>query len=398
MKKVRLAIIVPTRNRAELAITTVNSILSFYPGDDVKIFISDNSTDVAESSLLDEYASRVDQRVKLIRPKVSSGMTAHWNFAVEHAASELEFTHFTVLTDRMLFKAGSINEIMAVLELFPTDLVSYTYDRILDLSLPAIFTPLPRSGKLIRIPTAKMLAMSSEMEFPSCLPRMLNSVCTREHLLELKVRSGQIFSSISPDFNFCYRTLEICRSFLFYDKSMMVNYAQGRSNGASFSRGVMTKDSRDFIEQLGISDMNGCSPLPEISTVGNSIVHEYYAERKLSGSGNFPDVSIDVYMNFLAVEILRFEDPAARRRSLCVLREHGWKPTLRFHRTRWKVDLTGWLLSLRSRKFHTVNEAISYACAHRKMSASWLPHPSHNYGVEVRACVRRKEPIRVVRP
>jgi hypothetical protein len=391
MNKIKLAVIVPTRNRAELAINAVNSALAFCCSNDIGIIISDNSTDIRASSLLDTYALNIDPRVQIIRPAIPAGMTAHWNFAVEHALSDRSFTHFTILTDRMLFKSGSIKEIMRILKFFPTDVMSYTYERIHDLSLPVVFRPLPRSGKLIRIESSKMLVMSANMAFPSCLPRMLNSVCTREHLLALKLRCGQIFASVAPDFNFCYHTLDMCESFIFYDDSLMINYAQGRSNGGSFSRGVMTKDSQDFIAHLGGVSMNECSPLPEIPTVGNSIVHEYCVEKRLSSSGKLPDVSIEAYMDFLASEVLKFENRESKDRPLRILREHGWRRSLRFRVIQRKNDLIGWLLGFRSRKFDTVSEAISFASTHRETSLRWFPHPARSYGMELRSYVSDKK-------
>ncbi len=385
MKNIRLAIVIPTRNRAALAAQSVESVLTSYAGDDVGVIISDNSTDISESVILDRYFSSVGSRVQLIRPMTPLGMTAHWNFAIDYAMSAAPYTHFTVLTDRMLFKVNCIKHILSILSSFQNDVLSYTYDRIhdADTSCPIIYRPLPRSGDLIRIESERLLAMSAHMSFPSCLPRMLNSVSPREHLNKLKIRFAKVFSSIAPDFNFCYRTLDICKSFVYYDRAVLINYSQGRSNGASFARGVMTRDSEDFMKNLDGNRLNECSPLPAVLTVGNSIVHEYCIAKRLSHSGKFPEISIDAYMDFLAAEVLQFKDAHVTSESLRLLRRYGWKPRLQFHLARWKSKMVEIILDLCARKFGTVKEAVSYACSHTTPVWAWFPHPSRGYGLKI---------------
>jgi len=385
MKNIRLAVVLPTRNRGELAVESVKSVLTSHDGEEIGIIISDNSTDAKDSSVLEKFVSKAGSRVKLIHPKTPLGMTANWNYAMDYAMSVECFTHFTILTDRMLFKSDSIKRILGIISSYEDDVLSYTYDRIYDADTtrPIIYTKLPRSEDLIRIESARLLAMSAHMSFPSCMPRMLNSVSPRQHLHKLKARYARVFSSISPDFNFCFLTLDICNSFIYYDRALLINYSQGRSNGASVSRGVMSRDSKDFLEHLDGRIINEYSPIPEIITVGNSIVHEYCNVQRQSHGKCYPEISIDSYRDRLAAEVYQYDDPHTRNRTLGILYSHSWKPSLQYRISRLKRHLVKIVLHLFSRKFSTVAEAITYACSDNASNVKWIPHPARSYGLKI---------------
>ena len=75
---------------------------------------------------------------------------------------------------------------------------------------------------------------------------MLNCIVPRRVFENISARFGNVFTSIAPDFNFCFRCLDLEDSILFYDKSPLFHYALDRSNGASASRGESTADTDDF--------------------------------------------------------------------------------------------------------------------------------------------------------
>jgi hypothetical protein len=384
MQPFRLAIVIPTRNRAQMAVRSAESALaSSINRNDVDVIISDNSTDPIESSMLDASLAGSDPRIALIRPPSPLSMTAHWNFALDHAMTSTECTHVTFLTDRMLVREPGMQQVLDVLASFPDEVLSFTYDRIEDVRLPVIYRPLPRSGELVRVESAQLLAMSSRMEFPSCLPRMLNSIAPRRHLEEIRLRFGSVFASSAPDFCFCYRTLDLRESLLFLDRSVLINYGQGRSNGSSFARGVMTPDSDDFVQNLGAVGMNHATPLPDFLTVGNAVVHEYCVGKRASQSGGFPELSDSAYRNMLAAEVRQYVDPQLTRDSLARLRRHGWADRWPVRLRRWKTLATTTALGLLARRFASIDDAIAYANVHEGPAWAWLPHPAKAFGSRI---------------
>jgi hypothetical protein len=384
MQSFRLAIVIPTRNRAQMAVRSADSALaSIGNRDDVAVIISDNSTDPVESSILDAYMAASDPRVVLIRPSSPLSMTAHWNFAIDHAMTSTDCTHVTFLTDRMLVREPGMHQVLDVLAAFPDDMLSFTYDRIEDVRLPVIYRPLPRSGELLRIESAQLLAMSARMVFPSCLPRMLNSIAPRQHLENIRLRFGNVFASSAPDFCFCYRTLDLRQSLLFLDRSVLINYGQGRSNGSSFARGVMTRDSDDFVQNLGAGGMNHAAPLPEFLTVGNAVVHEYCVGKRASRSGKFPELTDTAYRDMLAAEVRQYVDPQLTRESLAKLRQLGWADRWPVRLRRWKTLATTTALGLLARRFASVDDAVAYASVHEGPAWPWLPHPAKTFGSRI---------------
>ena len=55
MPEAAIAVVIPTRNRAKMAVNAVASVLA--QGDPVRVFVSDNSTDAGEREVL---AARYD--------------------------------------------------------------------------------------------------------------------------------------------------------------------------------------------------------------------------------------------------------------------------------------------------------------------------------------------------
>lgn len=310
-------------------------------------------------------------------------MTMHWQWAMDRALSFPDASHFFVLTDRMLFKHGALSTLLTAVDKYPDELISFTYDRIYDYGRPIKYLPLPRSGHLYRLDTADLLRQSSRMIFRSCLPRMLNCLAPRTLLEAMTDRYGSIFDSVSPDYCFCYRVLGMIPSMLFYDESLLVNYAQDRSNGASFSRGVASKDSIDFAQHLDSGPMNAQAPIPEIPTVGNAVVHEYCSVKSQSDSDRYPDLSIRSYLDFLAAEVDAFLDRAIASAARDILVERGWHPTVMFRLNALRRKLISVVLAVRQRKFETRFEAIRYATTYESKAMPWLGPILRRYGNEV---------------
>jgi hypothetical protein len=377
----QLAIVIPTRNRSELALRSALSALQCTAA--VTVLISDNSTEAEHSAKIRAFvAEQRRDNIRVVAPASPLSMTDHWEWAINIAQDSTAASHFLFLTDRMSFRAGQLGSLIGILRRYPAEVVSYTLDRIEDFTVPVRYRPLPRTGMLFRIQSARLLAASARMSIPSCLPRMLNCAVPRRHLHDSKARFGTVFASISPDFCFCYRCLDLNRSILYYDKSILLNYALDRSNGASISRGTPSKDSRDFIANLGATGLNPHSPLPAVITVGNAVINEYNFVRGQSASGAFPQVAMARYLDHLAGEILNFLDNGFRRETLDRLRNAGWKPTLRF---RWKqlaARATATIVALREYRFLTTADAIAYADRHHPVDFFFKSALARRYGPE----------------
>lgn len=382
----RLAIVVPTRNRVRMAIRAVESVFACgVRSDRVGVVVSDNSTDPRESRLLEQFSADAGRKMSLVRPPSPLPMTAHWNFAIEYALGLEGYTHFMFLTDRMLVRAHRFRQVIDTIASFPEEVISFSYDRIDDVRRPVVYKPLPRSGDVYRIDSKALLEMSARMEFPSCLPRMLNSVAPRSHINAVQARFGAVFSSLSPDFNFCYRTLATRESILFFDRSVLLTYGLDRSNGNSFARGVMTRDSNDFIRDVALARDSFITPYPEFLTIGNAVIHEYLVAKHDTRSSGFGDIEIENYRRMLSTEVRKFEDGQHVADSLERLRLRGWSENCPDRLNRWKRVVVECALGVLKKRFDDVDEAIAYAMAHEGPAWRWLPHPTRKFGPKVLA-------------
>ena len=360
-----LTILIPTRNRANLAIAAIRSVTTNPGAAGITLVVSDNSTDAAESSKLAQHIRQIDNAAPaLITPPQPMPMTEHWEWAMTMAIDKTSSSHFCILTDRMLFRPGTLSRLIDLIASNPEDVISYTYDRIHDYSRPVVYQPLPRSGKLLRLDAGRLLKMSAHMKFTSCLPRMLNSVAPRESLLRLKQKFGTVFSSISPDYCYCFRTLNVEPTILYHDKSILLSYAHDRSNGAATARGSDSGDHNDFLQTLASGTVNQMTPLPQIMTIGNAVVNEYNFVKNELDDSTCSEVDGAAYLNFLAAEILNFESAGAREESFKILKKAGWQQSRRSLMQKIKEPLAKLALKGLSRTFNTREEAINHALAH----------------------------------
>ena len=108
----KTAVIIPTRNRADLAINAARSALG-YQGEDLQLLVSDNSTNEADiKTLADSCRQLGDPRVLYLRPPQPFAMTEHWEWAMQQALKLSNVSHFIYLTDRSMFKPNEVGRIL----------------------------------------------------------------------------------------------------------------------------------------------------------------------------------------------------------------------------------------------------------------------------------------------
>jgi hypothetical protein len=303
----RLLILVPTRNRSALAERAVDSILDA-DAPNVVTMLSDNSTSATHVEDLAKFAAqRGDHRLQLRRPPVSMTMTAHWDWALTEGTKDASFSHFTVLTDRMMFKTGSIDALLALIERYPDKIISYDHDRVVDHRDPITVELNPWSGETLVLPAQRLLSLSAGCTFPSSLPRILNSIVPRSFLENNIKEYGSIVGSLCPDYSFCYRTLALVDDIVYWDRAPIFHYALGQSNGESVTRGVPSEASTDFMSTIR-GTVFGAAPCPMVQTVGNAMIHEFCVVGRTSHGSKFPPVDIESYTQMLQREIDMMEN------------------------------------------------------------------------------------------
>lgn len=319
-------VVVPTRNRAQIAMNAIRSVLDERI-DNVQVMVSDNSSSESDREQLARFCSTLDDsRLRYVRPPQSLAMPAHWEWAIEQALS-YDANHFIYLTDRMMFKRGGLKEVLDLAALYPQKVISYNHDRIVDHVRPIRVEHYPSTGKLWEVPSERFSRLVSQAVLHHGLPRMLNCIVPRAVFDRFRERFGNVFASIAPDFNFCFRCLDIEESVLFFDKCPFFHYALNRSNGASVSRGEMTPDNADFTANLPVDNSirNYATPIPELNTAVNAVFNEYLIYKQEAKHRRFFDLDFSKYLAANAVEITEVSDPRLRAEMHGLLEKHGYR-------------------------------------------------------------------------
>lgn len=317
----RVLAIIPTRNRADLAIAAAKSLLAVR-SERIRLVLSDNSSDPAHVETLASAASTLG--IEVWRPRVPMAMPLHWDWALERGWKEASSSHVTVLTDRMVVRPEAFRAVLDVVELRPAMTVSYGHDRLDDLSQPATLEEHQWTGRLLRIPrrlSARLVADANE-SVNMTLPRLLNAVVPWNAVSRVRDRFGDICASaVAPDFAFAFRCVAVEPATHYYDRPVLIHYAISRSNGATISRGASSTDHADFMANLASLDPTPLAPIPNLLTVHNQVVHEYEAVRT-----RFPDlapVNFDRYLRALHAEVGAMEEGLAKSQAQLRLASFG---------------------------------------------------------------------------
>ena len=318
-----IIIVIPSRNRAAIAESAIRSVLEQERAN-FHILVSDNSTEPAAIARLAEFCKSVnDPRLHYTKPPAPLPMTPHWDWALRQALDRYDASHVTFLTDRMIFKPHALRALADIATQAPTQIISYMHDRVVDNQQPVEVDQHSWTGKLFSVSATRLLELSSQSVLHEMLPRMLNTLVPRTLLNSLGHRYGKFFDSHAPDFNFCYRALEIEESIIFYDAALLIHYALDRSNGASASSGVSGQDRDDFVSDLRKSHGYFAAPIPEILTARNSIAHEYCVARNETQSAKFPVLDMPSYLKAIAGEVSEMTNQQLRREAEDALAAKG---------------------------------------------------------------------------
>jgi len=367
----RLLVVIPTRNRARLAGAAVSSVLGQAVA--TRILVSDNSTEPVESDELHRYCAALDPAaVTYIRPSEPLAMTPHWEWALQRGLEHGAFTHVLFLTDRMVFKDHALAEIAQLVARHPERVISYNYDRVDDDRRPVVLEQRDWTGKLFDIPSTQLLRLTATAIIPPCMPRPLNAVMPVDVLAAVKRRFGSVFTSFAPDYALAYRMLTLLDGILYYDAPALVHYAQDRSNGTTYAKGIAARDQVDFMANLGGALHNAAAPVPAFHVVTNPIFHEYGIAKAAAGPGRFPEVDRFQYLGMMDFDSRQIVNPELAARTAALLRANGWR---RRDRLAWllprlagylRADPVGALTAAfrRPARFPTVEAALEYASQH----------------------------------
>jgi hypothetical protein len=366
-----IAAVIPTRNRADLAIAAVRSLLD--QDCPIEIFLSDNST---SPDALSDFC-RSEKRVHYLRPPAELAMPEHWEWALWQTLNRSQATHITVHYDRKLSKPRHWGALQSIASRRPEQLVTFPVDFVTIDPPPRRLWQPPWTGRLFSITsarTAALVAAARISDLGQTLPILSNCLIPRITLLRMAERFGDICNSTSADAPFLCRFLTLDDRYLHYDRAIAITYAPQRSAGMGYLRGE-GGDFADYLQTWGARKWLERAPIPGLNLGHNMLFHEYEIVREQTGD-QLPPIDFDGYLGALG-EALRLKTNVTEKEMLKhILESHGWtgnadpfpSSTLKLRLRQFVAKL---LLHLRPRRnratgfsFRNDEDAIRFALDH----------------------------------
>lgn len=302
-----LSIVIPTRNRPELLMFAINSLLD-QSNQDFEIIVSDNSSEDLSLVNKKNIALLNNPRIVYVRPPSPMAMVDHWNWAIEKAKG----FYISILTDRMVFKKEAISFLYNILNFKKPKLLVFSHDKLSGDVAPFTYIKKTGTGDYLKIESTKVFELCCKGIVSRYWPRMLNSVCQKDVLNQIRTNYGEVFSGVAPDYSFCFRALDWLGEYYYIDESLIISAGHKFSNGKIFLTNSRHAVRSDFISlsnsKLSDSDrdvfensfINWMEPVPY-----NIEMLEYLLAKKYQKSGNLKDIEFKSFYVNSKLRVLR---------------------------------------------------------------------------------------------
>jgi hypothetical protein len=328
MNHVSIAVAIPTRNRADMAINAIQ-FLRAQPGCDLRIFVSDNSSIETEVRRLVDFCSGLDDPdVIYERAPGSLGQGASWDWAVRQALARTGASHATVHYDRKIIRPGEAAALFGAAARFPDKVVTYLTDFVAAEPPPLRLWQVPWTGKLYRLKTSRTVEVSARgdaLDLGQMLPILSNCIVPRAVVDSIVERFGTLCDSTTADSCFAYRFCALHDDFLHLDRPLSLLYGSHRSAAIGYLSGG-GGDFADYRETWRGDTWLDAGMIPGLNLGYNMLFHEYELVRRALGGARLPPLDRDGCLRDLGRGLSWIRDPAMRARMRTVLEEHGWRP------------------------------------------------------------------------
>jgi hypothetical protein len=318
-----IAALIPTRNRADLAIAAVRSLLD--QNCPIEIFVSDNST--ADEGLREFCLGQTN--VHYLRPPADLSMPAHWDWALNQVLERSQATHITLHYDRKLSKPREWGALQAIASARPDLLITFSADFVTIDPPPRRLWQPPWTGKLYSVTTARtaeLVAAARINDMGQVLPILSNCLIPRTILTRMAQQFGNICNGNSGDAPFFCRYLTLDDRYLHYDRPIGIGYAPQRSAGFGYLRGE-GGDFPDYLKTWGEGKWLERAPIPGINLGHNMLFHEYEIVREQTGD-RLPPIDFNAYLDALGDALRHKTNAAERERLKQILESYGWSDRL----------------------------------------------------------------------
>lgn len=287
---VQFSIVIPTRNRLETLIPSLQTCLN-QSFDDYEIVINDNSigddTQAYVAQLL-ATSARARTLVRYFKNDVSVAMTANFELAVERSTGD----YVIVLGDDDGMLPRCLEEVSRLIEQSSMKVIKwanalYTWPKLpVDGAADYLGFNLQRSQKVV-LGVDCIAECLRTLEYVDLPLLYINAAISRDILDELREKTGRVFFSRSPDVYSGFAIAYICKEFLSTTVPFTVAGLSPNSNGTSnlFGGGNLAP-AEDF---NALNTQQGYAPhphVPDLQIYPTPVVAECFLTAK---QNLFPD-------------------------------------------------------------------------------------------------------------
>jgi glycosyltransferase involved in cell wall biosynthesis len=285
------SIVIPTRNRANLLKSAIDSVLN-QDFTDFELIISDNSSKKSSEEVQEILRRYDDKRITFIRPPSELPMSDHWDWALRHTSGE----YVSVLYDRAVYKKSALSRIHREINNhdFP-EAVTFSRDSLIGEDPPYHLVQQRHTDKVFWCKSEDVLDKLSKAVRPEFWPLLSNSF--NKCSLQKKMRDtfGTVCGgAFDPTNYFCFQALDLIDRYLCIDNSLIIMHGEKYSNGKYNLMGKESETTKDYFNFVKNQDVLKYAP---ISMAGefiplplNYIYNEYNMVMSRQTSGRFKEI------------------------------------------------------------------------------------------------------------
>lgn len=303
------SVIIPTKNRPELLVDAIESVLrqDFF---DYELIISDNYNDDRTKAAVETFLG--NPRLHYVRTDRELNMPDHWEFATSRGRGRF----ILVLTDRSVLKQGALKHINRELVARPNIRVCSWRWTLFDEDLSVEFGDRKTRGTDYEsILCAEEVAQNFTLQKRNTLyqlPRGLNSCYDAELSRQIRDVYGTLFRPISPDYTSAFLLLAHVDSILYINRPLFISQGLRVSNGGN----AVTTSAMKYISTLSLADPYLYVPIKE-PLVENTLFCDYIQIKDITTeNGGIHGIEIDWSVYFIACYREILEKMLNRRFSL----------------------------------------------------------------------------------
>lgn len=274
--KIKVSLIIPTRERAETLLYTIMSSLN-QQSREYEVIVSDNFSNDKTKLIVDGFT---DSRIKYINPGRRLSMTDHWNFAVPHARGD----YVIIIGDDDALMPNAIDKFIGYIEQYPSKIYSWpthiyfwpSGERSAEIrNFVSNYSP-------VKIDLNKLLIFA--IRFGLCnylkLPHLYHSAVHRTILDEIYEETGSYFKTTIPDVYMSYVLPVFYKSSFDLGESISVVGHSPKSNSGSLMSDKENVVLNQFLDEYDGYSVNKNVPTG-LSKVGTFILDTIFVARDL---------------------------------------------------------------------------------------------------------------------